>query len=175
MSGQGDGGRQNEDGSTVDENGSSTSIEIEELAPTAMLGNLCNQPPRALDNRAAFLNRRPSYSLYFWDVADTHQLLASFLQRLSDNAGASSALSPPFISTSRRSSITSSGGNSRVRRPERQDDNVMMAPFVQFLQALADSQQQLLADRARDWHERRNSRKRRFHRCSGLMDEARKY
>jgi hypothetical protein len=141
-----------------------------------MGGNLCNRPPRALDNRAAFLNGRPSYLLYFWEVADTHQLLASSLQRLSDNAGASSALSPPFISSSRRSSLTSSGGSSRVRRPERQDDNIM-APFVHSLQALADSQQQLLADRARDrQHEREeNCRKRRFHRRSELMDEARRY
>ena len=176
MSGQGDGGRENED-ATVDDNGSSTSIDIEELPPATMGGNLRNRPPRALDNRAAFLNGRPSYLLYFWEVADTHQLLASSLQRLGDNANASSALSPPFISTSTRSSITSSGGSSRVRgRRERHDDNVM-APFVHSLQALADSQQELLADRARDrQHEREeNSRKRRFNRRSELMDEARRY
>jgi hypothetical protein len=52
-----------------------------------------------------------------------------------------------------------------------------MAPFVHSLQALANSQQQLLVDRAKDrQHERdENSRKRRFHRRSELMDEARKY
>ena len=53
-----------------------------------------------------------------------------------------------------------------------------MAPFVHSLQALADSQQELLADRARDQqpHEREeNSRKRRFNRRSQLMDEARWY
>lgn len=97
-----------------------------------MGGNLCNRPPRALDNRAAFLNgSRPSYVLYYWEVADTHQLLASSLQRLSNHAGAASALSPPVVLSLRRSSLTSSGGSSRgVRRhPERQDDNVM-APFV---------------------------------------------
>jgi hypothetical protein len=94
MSGQGDGGRENKDGSTVDENSSSMSIDIEdELPPTSMGGNLCNRPPRALDNRAALLNGRPSYLLYFWEVADTHQLLASSLQRLSNNAGVSSSLS----------------------------------------------------------------------------------
>ena len=176
MSGQGDGGRENEDAS-VNDNGSSTpSIDVEELPPAAMGGNLCNRPPRALDNRAAFLNGRPSYLLYFWEVADTHQLLASSLQRLRDSVGASSALSPPLISSSRRSSLTSSGGSSRGRRPEGQDENVM-APFVHSLQALADSQQQLLADRAIDrQHEREeNSRKRRFHRRSELMDEARRY
>ena len=176
MSGQGDGGRENED-ATVDDNGSSTSVDIEELPPAAMGGKLCNRPPRALDNRAAFLNGRPSYLLYFWEVADTHQLLASSLQRLSDIAGASSASSPSFISSSRRSSLTSSGGSSRVRRPERPQDDNVMAPFVNSLQALADSQQELLADRARDrQHEREeNSRKRRFHRRSELMDEARRY
>jgi hypothetical protein len=52
-----------------------------------------------------------------------------------------------------------------------------MAPFVHSLQALANSQQELLVDRAGDrQHEREeNSRKRRFHRRSELMDEARKY
>ena len=184
MSGQGDGGRENEDAPVDDEDGRSlsvtspTSIDIDEMPPAAIGGNLCNRPPRALDNRAAFLNGRPPYLLYFWEVADTHQLLASSLQRLSNHAGAASALSPPVVSSSRRSSLTSSGGSSRgVRRhPERQDDNVM-APFVNSLQALAASQQELLVDRARDrQHEREeNSRKRRFHRRSELMDEARRY
>jgi hypothetical protein len=52
-----------------------------------------------------------------------------------------------------------------------------MAPFVNSLQALADSKQELLADRARDrQHERvEMSRKGRFHRRSELMDEARRY
>jgi hypothetical protein len=184
MSGQGDGGRENEDAAVDDEDGhslslmSSSSIDIDEMPPAALGGNLCNRPPRALDNRAAFLNGRPSYLLYFWEVADTHQLLASSLQRLSNHAGATSASSPPVVSSSRRSSLTSSGGSSRGarRQPERQDDNAM-APFVHSLQALANSQQQLLVDRAKDrQHERdENSRKRRFHRRSELMDEARKY
>jgi hypothetical protein len=53
----------------------------------------------------------------------------------------------------------------------------MMAPFVHSLQGLANSQQQLLADCVRDRQHKReeNSRKRRFHRCSELMDEARKH
>lgn len=185
MSGQGDGGRENEDAAVDDEDGhslslmsSSSSIEIDEMPPAAIGGNLRNRPPRALDNRAAFLNGRPSYLLYFWEVADMHQLLASSLQRLSNHAGATSASSTPVVSSSRRSSLTSSGGSSRGarRQSERQDDNVM-APFVNSLQALANSQQQLLVDRARDRkHEREeNSRKRRFHRRSELMDEARKY
>jgi hypothetical protein len=28
--------------------------------------------PRALRNRVAFLNGRPSYLLYFWEMADRH-------------------------------------------------------------------------------------------------------
>ncbi len=113
-------------------------------------------------------------SLDTYDPPPAHEdaLIRESQSVLSDSGvGVSSALSPPFISTSRRSSITSCGGSSRVRRTERQDDNVMMAPFVHPLQALANLQQQLLADRARDWqHEREeNSRKRRFHRRSELM------
>jgi hypothetical protein len=47
-------------------------------------GSLVERPARALHTRAAFLNGRPSYLLYFWEVTDRHQLLQSDLQRLSD-------------------------------------------------------------------------------------------
>ena len=57
----------------------------------ANIGTLRGRPARALQSRAAFLNGRPSYLLYFWEVADTHQLLQSSLQRLSNHTGASDA------------------------------------------------------------------------------------
>jgi hypothetical protein len=36
----------------------------------------------ALQNQAVFLNGRPSYLLFFWEVADSRQLLPSSVQRL---------------------------------------------------------------------------------------------
>jgi hypothetical protein len=38
---------------------------------------------------ASFLNGKPSYLLYFWELADAHQLLQSSLQRLNSSTGAS--------------------------------------------------------------------------------------
>ena len=54
-------------------------------------GSLARRPAHALQTRAAFLNGRPSYLLYFWEIADCHQLLQSSLQRLSIGTGASDA------------------------------------------------------------------------------------
>ena len=57
------------------------------------IGVLTGRPPRALQSRAAFLNGRPSYLLYYWEDADAHQLLQSFLQCLHNNTGVCDALS----------------------------------------------------------------------------------
>ena len=66
-------------------------------------GLLSSHPACALQNRAAFLLGRPSYLLYFWEIADQHQLLLqSALQRLDDDVGATDASLAP--------SATSSGG-----------------------------------------------------------------
>jgi hypothetical protein len=69
------------------------------------------RPPRALQSQAAFLNGRPSYLLYYWKVADAHQLLQSSLQRLhNDIAGACDASSAPS---------TASGGSRRAQQRRR--------------------------------------------------------
>ena len=57
------------------------------------IGTLQGRSPRALQSRAAFLNGRPSYLLYFCEVADVHQLLQSSLQRLTSSTGAAEASS----------------------------------------------------------------------------------
>jgi hypothetical protein len=137
----------------------------------------------------------PSYILYYWEVAESQQLLSSSLQRLSNHANATDALSAPLVSrrgetTSARSDITSSGGSScsggrgnrrRNTAGEETDDDEMTNtpenPLVQSLQDLVDSQRSLLSDRAldREHQERENSRKRRFDRHSFLVDETRTY
>lgn len=53
------------------------------------IGSLARRPARALQTRAAFLNGRPSYLLYFWEMADSHQLLQSSLQRLNNDIATS--------------------------------------------------------------------------------------
>jgi hypothetical protein len=170
-------------------------INNNERSSTApMFGSLRQRPARALDSRGAFLRGMPSYILYYWEVAESQQLLSSCLQRLSNQANATDASSVALVSrrggtTSVRSDITSSGGSSRSgnrgsrRRntDEEIDDDEMTNPaenpLVQSLQDLVDSQRSLLSDRAldREHQERENTRKRRFERHSFLVDEARAY
>ena len=51
-----------------------------EVGDTVLEG-LQGRPARALESRAAFLYGRPSHLLYFWEIADRHQLLQSSQQR----------------------------------------------------------------------------------------------
>ena len=68
------------------------------------IGCLAGRPSRALQSRAVFLlNGRPSYLLYVWEVADTHQLFQSSLQR-PNNSIAASDVSFAAVSTSAPSS-----------------------------------------------------------------------
>ena len=124
QSGQGEGGRDPEEieqhhdeeqgseydiiESVVDDNTSLCAEEGQESirgGGSVLGGLLSGRPARALQSRASFLNGKPSYLLYFWEVADTHQLLQeSSLQRLNSNTGASDASFAPSISNT-----TSSG------------------------------------------------------------------
>jgi hypothetical protein len=85
-SGQGEGGT---DETTSDAEPQNEDVDIddvlEESGGTSVVGNtvmggLQGRPARALDSRAAFLYGKPSYLLYFWEIADFHQLLQSSLQ-----------------------------------------------------------------------------------------------
>jgi hypothetical protein len=51
----------------------------------------------AFDCRESFLGANPSYLLYFWDVLDQHNLFNTTMNRLSDEAGASSGNEVPTI------------------------------------------------------------------------------
>ncbi len=146
-------------------------------------GSLSGSPARALQTRAAFLNGRPSYLLYFWEVADHHQLLQSSLQRLSNGTGASDASCAGVSSSSR--------GSSRKRKRRQQDDDQdesALLPLVQSMRELADCQRQLLSDRDEDRnHEQRMNqatqsmtmreqcRERVFRRKAEMTDAARSY
>ena len=171
-SGQGDGGRDNEE-SPVNMDDTTSVLSMSTAGQPSYGQLLRNRPPRALDTRAAFLNGSPSYLLYFWELADTHQLLASTLQRLNDTVGATSASSAPVVSSSRNgTSSCTSTGDSHGRQQRHEEASLAMS-----LQQIANSQDRMHLDRDVDReHERReNSRKRRFDRRSQLMDEARGY
>lgn len=102
-SGQGEGGR-HEDGGEA--NGQEEEDFIIYDTSSDRFGSLSGRPACALQNRAAFLCGKPSYLLYFWELADQHQLLQSTLQRLDDDVAASDASSAP-------SSTSSSNGSRR--------------------------------------------------------------
>ena len=149
------------------------------------IGELTGRPARALQSRASFLNGRPSYLLYFWEVADAHQLLQSSLQRLTNNTGASDASCAPTTS-----SISTSGSRIRRRshRQEQEQDEASLFPLVQSIKDLADCQKQLAFDQAEERRSERHldfqrhqmetqdrQRERCFRRRAELNDLARKY
>ena len=76
QSGQGEGGRdpQEEEEQGDEEESFATTTDDDSLTrrrrDTPNIGSLARRPPRALQSRAAFLNGRPSYLLYYWEVAD---------------------------------------------------------------------------------------------------------
>jgi hypothetical protein len=83
QSGQGEGGRDqdensHEEGSKHDDIESDVDGEGRESIHVGGVGGgglLSGRPARALQNCASFLNGKPSYLLYFWELADAHQLL----------------------------------------------------------------------------------------------------
>lgn len=184
QSGQGEGGRDQEDDASQEEddegysstdadeeeeaigaNGDNASFMTSQTSPASAqdatcprrhrtnIGTLRGRPARALQSRAAFLNGRPSYLLYFWEVADAHQLLQSSLQRLNNNTGASDASHAP--------STTSGGSRERQgRRPEAppsadsQTQQQSLGAIAHSITDLAESNRQsnsaLIHDRAVD-------------------------
>jgi hypothetical protein len=148
-SGQGKGGRHADsdeegDGEYHDDPADTTSVRFGSLS--RMIRSEC-----ALQSRAAFLRGKPSYLLYFWELADRHQFLQSALQRLNDDVGASDATSAP----SATSSATSNNGgaaddNPRRRRrrqqdeeqqPSRQGDIFDLSQSIRFVAKTEDDRQ----------------------------------
>jgi hypothetical protein len=102
--------------------------------------------------------RGPSNLLYFWEVANAHQILQSSEQRLNKKAGAVNASCAPISSRITSTSNDNSGGQSQRR--QQQDDNSTIAgslliPLVESIKALAECQRQMGFDRVKDRkHER---------------------
>jgi hypothetical protein len=188
QSGQGEGGMDAEDELQYIPDDETTPIgdhDQDSVAQEAQdcIGSLEGRPARALQSRASFLNGRPPYLLYFWEVADKHQLLQSSLQRLSTTIGASDASCAPSTSAD---SMT---GSSQARK-RRQDasDEASMLPLVQSIRELAECQRQLVLDRSEERRHEQDlgqqreasratelSRERKFRRRAELSDLARKY
>ena len=74
----------------------------------------------AFDCRESFLGTHPPYLLYFWDVLDDTDLFNTTINRLSDEAGASSANEVPSI-------VTTNGKSSNSTRND--DVSVFVSSF----------------------------------------------
>lgn len=195
QSGQGEGGREveeEEEATPTNDDASSSLTSQGGDDETRNIGALSGRPPRALQTRASFLNGRPSYLLYFWEIADTHQVLQSSLQRLNNSAGASDASRAPI------SSASNSAGSSRaVRRRQQQQQELddqqhasssLLIPLVDSIKELAECQRQMIFERVEDRNHERDleeqrqqsegaerSRERAFRRRAELLDLSRKY
>ena len=136
-----------------------------------------------------FLNGRPSYRLYFWEVADTHQVLQSLLQGLNNQSGASDASHAPITSISTATTVKSSRAQRcRQQQEEELDDqhNTMsLIPLVNSIKELAEEcQRQMILERVEDRNHERHleeqrqqserNRERAFHRRAELLDLAHK-
>jgi hypothetical protein len=199
QSGQGEGGRDDggdEPGAKDDNESSSmftsTTSEANDKGRRNVpaMGSLYGRPARATQSRSSFLNGKPSYLLYFWEVADAHQLLQSSLQHLTNSTGAADASSAPSATMT----SSTSGSATRGRRRQHQETSPSqngassLVPLAQSIKDLAESQRQLVLDRAEDCSRERQleeqsrqserseqCRKRVFDRRSELNDLARQY
>ena len=173
QSGQGEGGTENSDADEEGHEEQRAEGALSAGAATAdrSLGSLSGRSARALQSRAAFLNGKPAYLIYFWEVADTHQLLRSSLQCLNNGTGASDAAS------------AAPSSHQRKRRRGHEDDDTdtnseaSYRTFLEGLNEVAESQRQSTLDRANDRrHERQlQTETQVFRRKAELLDLARSY
>ena len=104
--------------------------------------------------------------MYFWEVAESNQLIQLSLQCVTNNAGAVDASSAPSV-TSTHSGSTPSGGSRNQwgqwhHGQEEQQDQQLFTPLMESVRDLAESQQQMRIDRERDRvHEKDMEEKRR--------------
>lgn len=158
-SGQGEGGRHagddddEEDGESAGDPENSIILDTE----SARFGSLVSRSECALQNRAAFLRGKPPYLLYFWEVAENHQLLRSALQRLDDDVGASDASSAPSTNTPT---------SSRRRRQSKNQQPQQQAAPSQDISDLSESIR---------FHARAEDGRQVRRRIAELQDQARNY
>jgi hypothetical protein len=165
-SGQGDGGHRGEEQQeTTNDDSSSLEDYIIIDESSNRYGSLAGRSAEALDGRKAFLRGKPSYLLYFWELADMHQLLQTTMQRLHGDSGASDASSAP--------SVIGSHGTRRRRREDHEESEGPAEDILslsQSLRYLADSEN----DRAHLLAHREDQRQVRHH-VAELQDQARDY
>ncbi|KAI2501606.1 hypothetical protein MHU86_2081 [Fragilaria crotonensis] len=198
-SGQGEGGRDQEE----DQVDAADNQDNDDVSATSSIssgdndssprrprnfGSLDRRPPRALQSRAAFLNGKPSYLLYYWEIIDAHQLLQSSVQRLTYGIGAGDASMAPTVTTSSHSQHGRRRRHQQEEQQQEQQRGAAYSAIMESLQDIAKGNEQLRIDREQDrLHERqleeqriesdRNEQRRHrvFQRRAELLDLGRKY
>jgi hypothetical protein len=181
-SGQGDGGRDNEEDEDLEDGGGSSAAptaDPENLTSLA-LGKLEGRSQFAMDSRQNFLSdgkygKLNPWYLYFWELADKYDLLASTVTELSSAVGAVDANAvPAAITTTRDSSTTSKAGSNKrnQRTPKRKgrggNDDVSSSSALS-----EDQQQQAELTSAFVTLGRETKKSRLEHRVTTLRHEAR--
>jgi hypothetical protein len=111
-SGQGDGGTIEESDEDDDEEVIGDETSTEQPKQDKFEWGRSKGRTGAFDCRESFLGPNPSYLLYFWDVLDDNDLFDTTINRLSDEAGASSPNQPPSVGRSKgQASVTSEMDN----------------------------------------------------------------
>jgi hypothetical protein len=117
QSGQGEGGHHSDsdDDETNENLGEDLPSQVQvQLFP---FGGLRDRSVRALQNRSNFLrDRYPSYLLYFWELADEHQILTTTMQQIARQTAAADAANPPTTArpSSRGSTLTDDSGLEKI-------------------------------------------------------------
>ena len=109
-SGQGEGGHISVFGEDIEDATVSIPDAVYDVTD-AKFGSLSNRQRPALTNRRNFLNGKPSYLLYYWELMDKHQLLSSTVQRLDQMSAAPDANSVQSVRNSSASKRRRSSEN----------------------------------------------------------------
>ena len=126
--------------------GTPGTLSADEGSPAHHMDALVRRPARALETRAAFLNGRPPYLLYFWEVADCHQLLQSSLQRLSDSVCPTDG---GLTSLSGESNPRQHRAPAGVKQAPSVLDAASLIPLAQSMNKVTDYQQNAFLQRER--------------------------
>ena len=103
-----------------------------------IFGALPDRPVEALESRRNFLNGKPSYLLYFWELADQLQVLQSSLSRIDSGSASSSPQKvPSVVRRLSRSSTSISSQN------EGSSIGLGLEKVAESQQLIADSQNNL--------------------------------
>jgi hypothetical protein len=156
QSGQGDGGRR----ASFDSQGRIDDfVEAEDIPHDIAItvdipfGGLEGRTQDALDNRANFLGGNPSWYLYFWEMADSFQLLDSAVQRFAKCVGAADGSGAEIHTTSSSSSRKKKKRRLNDDDMDSNNDSLSTERFSVILERLAEGGEKDLDMREKALHQ----------------------